>query len=256
MQLELEEVLKGKPTIIKGKTFYGTENYVQPFVDKMSKFTDDFRVHVQLPDQITIGASGNDNTYNRVLVEAVMPDDAMYENHDKVVAMEYGIDVRKPVCKFYSGALNSACTNLCVFNPSHLSIQEMQEGTPIDFRHLDRIIELQDETNEILTRMAGHAYMNDVETREQLLGRWIDNAILMQYPNEWQKVKIGTDTVIRAYKDLFIDEQSDYFVGGETINDFQIYNAFTQQLTNERDKGKVLTLPEKTILVSNILSLN
>lgn len=59
-------MLEGKATIIKGREYLATKEYVQPFIDKMSKYTNKFIVHVQEPDQLLINNENNDTTYNRV----------------------------------------------------------------------------------------------------------------------------------------------------------------------------------------------
>lgn len=260
MDIKLEELLEGKPTIIGKKAYFKTADYVQPFINRLNPYTDNFRIHVQTPEQITVSQNGqlvvNDTTYNRIYIEAVMPDAQYYENHDKVIGMVMGIDVRRPVVKFYSGALNSACTNLCIFNPSHLAIQGLDPETPIDFRPLDEILKVQDDTREILEKLHSEVYENNVSQREILLGKWIDNAILMDWNNGFQPVKISTDNVISAYKSLFIDENSEYFQVGNTVNMYDIYNAFTQQITNMVTKSKdVFSIPEKTLLVGKILGV-
>ena len=62
MDITLDELLKGKATIIKGKNYLPTAGYVEPFLERLTKFTDDFRIHVQLPDQITRTVEGDINT--------------------------------------------------------------------------------------------------------------------------------------------------------------------------------------------------
>lgn len=260
MDITLEELYTGKPTVIKGKTYYGTEAYVKPFVERLKEKTDDFRVHIQLPDQYTITDDGKvrteDLTYNRVYIEAVMPDNKLFENHDKVIGMVMGLDVRKPVAKFFAGSLNSACTNLCVFSPTYLAIQQIEEGQPLDFLPLDNIIQKEDETLEHLAIMNSIVWPNNPYQRERLLGKWIDNSILFQYNDDFQKVKIGTDAIIRAYKSMFFDENSEYYIRDNTFTNMNAYNALTQQITNERDKGKVFSLPEKTILCGRIIDVS
>ena len=39
MEITVQELLQGKPTIIKNKEFFQTRNYVEPFLEKMSKIT-------------------------------------------------------------------------------------------------------------------------------------------------------------------------------------------------------------------------
>lgn len=66
MEITLSKLLEGKPTIIKGKEYLATKEYVQAFVDTMSKFTDKFIVNVQEPSQVILTDDSRDTTYNRV----------------------------------------------------------------------------------------------------------------------------------------------------------------------------------------------
>ena len=66
MEITLNALLEGKPTIIREKEYLATNDYIQPFIDEMSKFTKEFVVNVQLPDQVTISNDSKDVTYNRV----------------------------------------------------------------------------------------------------------------------------------------------------------------------------------------------
>ena len=66
MEITLNALLEGKPTIIREKEYFATKEYVQPFIDEMSNFTKDFIINVQLPGQITISNDNKDLTYNKV----------------------------------------------------------------------------------------------------------------------------------------------------------------------------------------------
>lgn len=258
MNITLEQLYQGKPTSIRNKNYFATEKYVTPFIDRLSQFTDDFRVHVQTPAQMTITETGEQNlqdvTYNRVYIEAVMPDDMCYSNHDRIIGMVMGIDVRKPVVKFYNGALNSACTNLCVFNPSQLDCQALEPETPIDFKPLDRILEMKDNTRETLEILHDMEFENSIFEQEHHLGKWLRNSMNCVYDNGFQEAKFGADAIIQAFKLLFVKEDSPYYQVGRKTNMFDVYGAFTQQITNARDRGKdLLNQFEKTVLLRQIL---
>ena len=258
MDITIEEVLKGKPTVIKGKNYYSTAGYVEPFLERMSKYTDDFRCHVQLPDQITRTVDGDINmddiTYNRVLIEAVMPDDMCYSNHEKVVGMVMGLDVRKPVAKFYNGALNMACTNLCVFSPEYLNCQAIEPETALDFKPLDKLLAMKDETKAILQILHETEFNNSILEQEKKLGKWVRNVMSSNYDNGFQPVKFSVDNAVQAYKSLFVKEDSDYYQTNDVVTMFDVYNAFTQQITNSLTKGKdIINTFEKTILLRQIL---
>ena len=114
MEITLSRLLEGKATIIKGKEYLATKEYVQPFIDKMSKYTDKFIVHVQEPDQLLINNENDDTTYNRVWIQAVMPDKCNINGMTEVYNLVYGLDLRNPIYKVYRSYLHG--NNPCVFN--------------------------------------------------------------------------------------------------------------------------------------------
>jgi len=251
-EITINELLKGKATIIKNKEFFPTKNYVEPFLERMSKFTEDFRVQVKLPDQITKNASVEDITFNRVVVQAVMPEKYCIDSHDEVIGMVYGIDVRKPVVKFYRGMLNKVCTNLCIFQPSFLNIQELVPGEPVSYTPIKALLE-QTSTFEVINKKLKTTFL-DRDDQTNYLGQWVDRSLRDYQDYGYGKVKIATSTPVDAYKSLFIDQNSDYFIPeGQEISMFDVYNSFTDIITN--DQRDILNKAEKTLLIGKILNI-
>lgn len=258
MEITVDELLKGKATSIKKNNYFPTRAYVEPFIDRLSKFTNDFRVQVTLPEQITKTIEGDINmddiTYNRVWIQAVMPDEYSFDNHQEVVGMVYGIDVRKPIVKIYKGGLNMACTNLTVFNPSFLNIQELQPETPIDYRCIKNIMEQTNDLKVWLDKLHNTEIPYDEQRINTMVGSWLRNTIDNQYDNGFGKVKLATSNVVDAYKMLYLKEDSPYFVKyGESTDMFNIYNAFTELITH--DTKDIVNKVEKTLLLKSILEL-
>ena len=54
MLIDLKLLLKGKETAIKKKQYLSTREYIEPFIDQLSKFTDNFICQAKLPDQVTM----------------------------------------------------------------------------------------------------------------------------------------------------------------------------------------------------------
>lgn len=258
-EFTLEEVLEGKATSIKGKDYLPTRGYIEPFLERVQKLTSDIRVHVKLPDQITYNKNGYietaDLTFNRVWLEAVLPNEYQYANHQQVIGMVYGLDTRKAVVKMYSGAINSACTNLCVFNPDSLVVNEIEPETPINFKPITRLVEQTTEIGVTLRRFAetDFDYTNKSFVNEHL-GRWIRNCMSESVDNGFGKVKLATSTPIDAYKLLFDKKDSPYLISDDNANMFTVYNAFTQIITDSMKKD-IMNQVEKTLLVNNILTL-
>ena len=257
MELTLEQAIQGKATQIKGKAYLATESYIMPFVERMSKFTDKFIINAIPADQISLTPSGEMNlediVYNRMWIQAVMPDEAGYDNHDRVVGMVYGLDTRKPVVKFYVGGLNRACCNLCVFSPSFLNVQELEPETAINFKPIKSLLEQTDNVRSTLEKLTNTEVPYDESLINENLGMWIQNTMDKQFSSLCGKVKISAATAIDAFKLLYKDEDSPYYVSPGTVsNMFNTYNAFTQCLTDSKD---FVNRAEKTLLVSNILGI-
>lgn len=257
MEITLNELLKGKATRIKDKAFFQTKDYVEPFLERMNNFTNDFRIKVELPDQVTVtkreDVDFEDITYNRVWIQAVLPPEYDVDNHQDVIGMVYGLDVRKPIVKFYRGGLNRACCNLCVFDPTYLQVQELQPTKAIKFGGLDNIINKTNEIKDFLNMLHSTTFINNEENINENLGRWVRNTLDLSYDNGLGKAKLATSTAIDAYKLLFKDFKSPYFVGSENTTMFKVYNAFTELISN-KDKD-IINECEKTLLVRDILGL-
>ena len=261
-ELTLTELLKGKATRIKNKEYFPTAAYVEPFLERAQKLTSDFRVQIQLPSQITYTESGNINTeditYNRVLIEAILPDEYKFNDdpHRAVLGMVYGIDVRKPVVKFFKGQERMSCTNLCVFSPQLLACQDLEPETAIDYKPFERIIQQTDDTATWLKSLIESEFDCSTQNVNESLGKWIRNCINYSYNNHYQPVKIACSTPIDAYKSLFEKEDSEYYTGIDSgsISMYQVYNAFTNILTDGMKKDP-FNIFEKTLLLKDILDI-
>jgi len=260
--ITLDELLSGRATRIRNKEYFPTRAYVEPFLERVQKLTSEFRVQVQLPTQITYTESGNINTeditYNRVLIEAILPDEYKFNDdpHRGVLGMVYGIDVRKPVVKFFKGQERMSCTNLCVFTPQLLACQDLESETPIDYNPLKKIIEQTDDTAAWMKKLIESEFDCSVNNVNESLGKWVRNCINYSFDNHYGKAKLAVSTPIDAYKALFEKEDSEYYAGIDsgTISMYQVYNAFTQELTDGMKKDP-FNIFEKTLLVKDIIDL-
>lgn len=262
MELTLNELLAGKATRIKNREYFPTSAYVEPFLERVQRLTSEFRVQVQLPTQLTYTAEGNINTeditYNRVLIEAILPDEYKFNSdaHKAVLGMVYGIDVRKPVVKFFKGQERMSCTNLCVFSPQLLACQDLESETAIDYKPLERIIEQTDDTVAWMKKLIESEFDCGTQNVNESLGKWIRNCINYSFDNHYGKAKLAVSTPIDAYKSLFEKDDSEYYAGIDSgsISMYQVYNAFTQVLTDGMKKDP-FNIFEKTLLLKDILDI-
>lgn len=258
MELTLEQLLKGKQTRIKGKEYFPTAAYVEPFLERLHKLTDNFVCKAVLPSQITLSKEGDidleDQTWNRVWIQAVLPDTYPIPNHNNVIGMVYGLDVRKPVFKVYRGGLNMAYTNLCVFSNDMLSCQEIESETAVDYKCVDRIIEDTDNTAEMIRQLMNTEFNTDERLINEDLGKWIRRCIEMSYNVGFGTVKVATSTPIDAIKMLLYKEDSNYYIGNREANMYDVYGAMTQCITNGLSKD-LMNQTEKTLLIKSILGI-
>jgi hypothetical protein len=264
MILTVNELLKGKATIIKDKEYLSTEAFVTPFLERMSKLTSDFRVQAKLPSQISLTKDDDmnleDTVFNRVWVQAVLPEEYSFHNHQEVIGMVYGLDTRKPVFKIYRGALNMACLNLCVFDPIFLNVQEIEPEKTINYNVLNSLLEYTSDITDWLNQLTNTEVEYNEESINENLGLWVRKSLSCSYDTGFGKVKLAASTAIDAYKLLYEKKDSPYYVKpGETTNMFNVYNAFTELITNDGTKGEgskdILNKCEKTLLLKNILTL-
>jgi hypothetical protein len=261
-EITLTELLAGRATRIKNRDYFPTAAYVEPFLERAQRLTSEFRIQVQLPTQITYTANGDINTeditYNRVLIEAILPDEYKFNDdpHKAVLGMVYGIDVRKPVVKFFKGKERMSCTNLCVFSPQLLACQDLESETAVDYKPFERIIEQTDDTASWMKKLIETDFNCATQNVNESLGRWIRNCINMSFDNHYGKAKLAVSTPIDAYKSLFEKEDSDYYAGVDSgdISMYQVYNAFTQELTDGMKKDP-FNIFEKTLLLKDILDI-
>lgn len=251
MELTLNELLKGKSTTIKNKNYFSTEKYITPFVEKMEPFSEKFVIKAMLPSQVTTNNGESDITYNKVWIQAVLPKEQEVEDHTEVIGMIYALDVRKPLVKFYRGYLNNACLNLTVFDPKWITVQELEPDSAIKY-YTKELLELDSDFKPTLDYLKS-TFLDRSEVISNL-GTWVDNCLRKKINNKIHTVKLSPITVIDAYNSLFIDKDSDYYVpDSKEASLFDVYNAFTQQLTD--DTKDIINIPDKTLLIKQILNI-
>ena len=255
MELTTEQLFKGKATRIKEKEYFTTEAYVTPFMERVSKLTNNFIINAKPADQISLTKEGevnfDDVIYNRVWIQGVLPEEYAWDNHKRVISMIYALDTRKPLVKFYVGSLNMACLNLCVFNPEMLNVAELEPESAINYSFLRNALSLTDETASMLKQLSNMEFKRDAIFDD--LGHWVDNCINAKINTGFGTVKLAESAPIDVYKDLFYDEKSKYYTTDDRVDGFTVYNAFTDLIT--QDKKDLVNKFEKTLLIKDILNL-
>lgn len=252
MEISIEELFAGKSTILKNKEFFPTKNYIEPFFDKMAKYTDKFIIQATPASQMSITKDSTDTVWNRVWVQAVLPEKYRFDNHDEVYGIVYGLDARKPVAKLYRGGLNLACMNLTIFNPSWLNVQELQPDEPLNFNPLQELAEKENDMRLVIERMKNEFL--DRNKAKDYLGEWVDFSIQEYDERGFGKIQMASSVPIKAYKQVFLDTDHKYYSPeGIDPSKFDVYNAFTELITH--DKRDILNTADKTLLLGKMLGV-
>ena len=256
MEVTIEQAMQGLPTKIKNSEFFGTKAYIEPFLDRMSKYTDKFTIQVKPADQISLNRSGEVNfeniVYNRVWVEALLPDEYAYDGHQQSVSLLYALDTRKPLYKIFKNTVRMACLNMCVFGPEFISVNELEPETAMNYAFAKQVMEFTDNTKAMLEKLSNtFIKRNEITDR---LGEWVDRSLEANFNSGLGKVQLADSVPIKAYKALVKDEKSDYYTSEGDICMFDAYNAFTDIITH--DKGRdIVNKYEKIYLVKDIMGI-
>lgn len=250
---DLKTIYEGKATILKNKSYFSAQDYIKPFVEKVSGYTDKFICEVKVADQLSAEDDTVNTVYNRVLITAVFPEEYDFVidkvPYHRVVCMALGLDVKTPICKFYTGVMDHNAV-FYAFGGDCMSIQKVEPETALDYTPIQTIIDngFKDQCQVMITQM------QDLRIPESLLknklGEWLDFAMTKEYFNDSGKIKLPTNMALEAYKNITIEKGSDFY-SEETLKHLQpIYKAFSSQIGS--DDKDLLNRYEKIQLVNQM----
>lgn len=251
MEVTLDVLLKGRSTRINDRDFLSTEDYVSPFIDKMSKFTDTYRIEAIPPNQVTFDNSEEYITYNKVLVQALMP--SKIEEYNEIFALAYTIEGRKPVYKVYRAMFDNSTNQTIVFDPNWTIVREIKPGETFGFPIKD-LMEYTSDFELRLKKYSTDTFSTKEDSRYNRLGYWIEKCQFETWQNEFGgKVKLSPTNVVKAYNSVYIDNSSDYYVGDKDSTIINTYKAFANIIAN--DKKDICNKFEKTMLINSLLGI-
>lgn len=251
MEVTLDKLLSGKSTRINSKDFLSTEDYVKPFIEEMSKFTSTYRIEAIPPSQVTTDKEGEDITYNRVLVQAIMP--TQIDEYNEIYTLAYSLDIRRPIYKVYKAMFNNTTNSIIAFDSNWLVVNEIKpaETFTLPIQNLmsftsDFEVKLKKYKNDTLSTKENDRYVR--------LGSWIEKCQFAVWQNDFGgKVKWSPTNVVKAYNNIYINTSSDYYVGDKDSSVINTYNSFAQLIAD--DKKDICNKFEKTMLINLLLGL-
>lgn len=247
MEITINQLLDGKPTIIKGKEFKATKDYVNPFLDKVSKFTTNFIVNAQPPDQIII-ANEESITYNKVWIQAIMPTKDDIKNCSEMINFVYALDSRIPVYKIFRSYKSSSDLFYSI-NPMWLITKEIKQDEDLNFP-IEMLLSTTNDLEIKLSKLENKNLETDLDSKHKLLGGVIDRILLTTFNSIAGKVKLSTAMGINAYESIYNDSTSKYYSKDGSSTALNFYNALDQLITDE--KKDIFNKFEKSYLVNLI----
>lgn len=247
MEVTINELLKGKATIIKEKEFKSTEEYVTPFLDKVSSFTKEFIIEAQPPDQIIV--SDNDyTTYNKVWIQAIMPETHNIRDCSETINLVYALDSRVPVYKIYR-SYKSKSGLFYSINPLWLRTSEIKQDEKFNLP-IEDLLSITNDLEGKFNKLESTGLDSHINAKHQLLGETIDKILITTFNSIAGKVKLSTSMGINAYESVYNDSSSKYYAKDGCSSALNFYNALDQLISDE--KKDIFNKFEKSYLVNLI----
>ena len=248
MNLDLTNLLDSKRYVTEGSNiqYMHPRDLINPFLDTLNYDTASDKITVQTQNAIVNeNDDGSQNAaYPRFLIALNKGESFMgYDNtYGLIVAMDRGT----PLMKVYSGQEVQACTNLCIWNAEHVFQQNLNADPNFSIQMVRKYFEEKekqvDEYRKVHTQLV-ETYWSYEELQKNL-GRMLLNH---------RASKLGSGPLV-GVSALLSDGKSKYSVPvGESTSMYNVYNAFTQTITNG---SQVVEKPNKTLLVGELMGIN
>lgn len=248
MEITTELLLKGKSTIIKDKEFLSTSEYVKPFLDEMNKYTAKFIVNVVLPDQLTVTNKSEDLTFNKVWIQAIMPEKCRVGDYDEAYNLVYALDVKTPVYKVFKSYVHKDSKAMLVTDWNWINSWELKPGETPTYS-VKSLMEYTNNFPMTLEKMSKCFLDIDAKSRQNRLGMLLDNALSVEFKTISGKVKISPNCILKAYESLHVDVTSKHYVENKKPSLLEYVEVFMESLVSDKD---IINRFEKTMLLYNL----
>lgn len=244
MEITLDLLLKGKPTIIKGREFLSTKDYVEGFIQEMSKFTKKFIVNVSLPTQLTLTNKEEDITFNKVWIQAVIPGSGEMR---EVINLVYALDIKKPCYKVFRTYTIDECH--FVFNKEWNKDYLIEDDAPFKFP-IKELMEKPSDIASVIAKMKS-TFISD-DCRHDYVGKLFEKCLLLEEDSLSGKVKLSPNIVIKAYENIYLNSTSKLYKKDQEATVYEFFIALLDQV-REGYKKDISNVFEKTYLVNNLI---
>ena len=237
MEITLDALIQGKPTIIKDKTYLSTRDYVEPFLSQVSKYTNKFICKVQPPKQLTISNQKEDITYNKVWIQAILPNNDVY-------GFVYALDVKTPIYKVYRAYLDPNTRLTRVFDINWLQVGTLSCTEKPNFS-IDNLMSATSTVEMKSKILSNTTFCLETKDINEFLGKCINRSLIYEYKSIGGKVKLSPNNIIKAYQATFNNLE-------KVITWESFYNALCKEINDDKD---LVNIFEKTLLIGMLFDL-
>ena len=248
MEITIEKLLEGKSTIIKDKEYLATAEYVMPFLEIMKHFTREFYCKVEMPKQVTITDRKQDITYNRVWVQAVMPEKRDIDGFAETINLVYGLDVRQPVYKLFKAYKDRKSEVLYCFDSRWLNVYELKPGEKFaNFEPvIKNLLEWVDDSGRRFKKIKTTFLSTDIDEKHTVLGDLLEKSMLYEYYGKGGKVKLAPPTIIKAFQNVYMNSSSKFYT--KDTEECSLFNYINAILTLIKEDEDIMNSFEKCAL--------
>lgn len=246
--MELSELYKGKPTKIRNKTYLSTEQYVKPFIEKISNYTKNYKIVARGPEQVSLTEDKEDLVYNRILITAYMPDEFDQNGYTMAICYSYALDAKKPIYKLYKTYVDKKSLNFVAFDQCWLVVGELKNDEAPSLNIKD-LIEKPGEFDKWLKQLDVKTNRKAYECR---VGAHLTTTFLNGYNNGFHLVKLSGSDVLNAFKNMMLDKDSEIYVPlSKDFTLLDIYNAYSGLICN--DPKDIFNRFEKLLIIKTFI---
>lgn len=248
MEITIDLLLKGKSTIIKDKKFLSTSEYVKPFLDEMKKFTNNFIVNVVLPDQLTVTNKSEDLTFNKVWIQAIMPEKCRIGDYDEVYNLVYALDVKTPIYKLFRSYIHKESKAMLVTDWNWITSKELKPKEALNYS-IKSLMEYTNNFALVVNKMSNTWINVDLKSKQFRLGEMINKVLTEEFKTISGKIKVSPNHILKAYESLHIDVTSKHYIDSKIPNLLTYIEPFIETLSFDKD---IVNRFEKTMLIFNL----
>ena len=250
MEITTQALLEGKPTIVKGKEYLSTDKYVSDFLNKMKRFNSKFIINVELPKQMTITDNSTDITFNKVWIQAIIPNKIKNE-YNESYGLIYALDIKTPIYKLYRSYINEE-NNLVLFNKEWIITNKLNPEKEL-IVDVDNLMTMSSNIDNYISLMKNTFISSEPKVKHELLGGLIEKSMIYVYEDLVGKIKLSPNDIIKSFENIYHNSTSPYYVKDtEECSLYNYYNSICNQITTGKD---IINRCEKTILTGMLLNV-